>query len=387
MLGSDVLEVAIGLIFLFFILSIVLTAGREVIEGFLQTRAIHLERGVRELLKDEDGSGLARQLYEHPIVSSLFRGAYEPGRLTKRYMPGKDPWLRMPFRTNLPAYIPTRNFALALLDIVGRGEAGDGDDSALSFASVRAGIDRIADPRIRRAVLLALDGAKGDLDQARTNLEKWFDSGMDRVSGWYRKETQGILLVMGLVTAVLLNIDAVHVARTLYENDTLRATIVADAAATTEQARAAGVTGTDQQAMLKVLGCGPELEAAAAAPSATANVSCAERRVRGLGLPIGWERINLLWPANFKGDWSGWFATFPWLSIPGWILTALAISLGAPFWFDLLNKIMVIRSTVKPHEKSPEEASEDRQAPKGAVAGTGAGAAAGPRELDDGSLG
>jgi hypothetical protein len=45
----------------------------------------------------------------------------------------------------------------------------------------------------------------------------------------------------------------------------------------------------------------------------------------------------------------------------GWILTAFALSFGAPFWFDTLNKIMVIRSTVKPREKSQEEASEDRQ--------------------------
>jgi hypothetical protein len=49
------------------------------------------------------------------------------------------------------------------------------------------------------------------------------------------------------------------------------------------------------------------------------------------------------------------------LKIIGWLITALAISLGAPFWFDILNKIMVVRSTVKPHEKSPEEASEDKQ--------------------------
>jgi hypothetical protein len=48
----------------------------------------------------------------------------------------------------------------------------------------------------------------------------------------------------------------------------------------------------------------------------------------------------------------------------GWLLTALAAMLGAPFWFDLLNRMMVVRSTVKPHEKSPEESSEDRQAPR-----------------------
>jgi hypothetical protein len=48
----------------------------------------------------------------------------------------------------------------------------------------------------------------------------------------------------------------------------------------------------------------------------------------------------------------------------GWAITAFAISLGAPFWFDLLNKFMVIRSTVKPFEKSQPEGSEDRAATK-----------------------
>jgi hypothetical protein len=43
----------------------------------------------------------------------------------------------------------------------------------------------------------------------------------------------------------------------------------------------------------------------------------------------------------------------------GWLITALAVSLGAPFWFDTLNRLMVIRSTVKPHEKSKEQESKD----------------------------
>lgn len=58
----------------------------------------------------------------------------------------------------------------------------------------------------------------------------------------------------------------------------------------------------------------------------------------------------------------------PWPFLFGWLATALAATLGAPFWFDVLNRIMVIRSTVKPHQKSPEEASEDRQAPAGTTA-------------------
>jgi hypothetical protein len=68
---------------------------------------------------------------------------------------------------------------------------------------------------------------------------------------------------------------------------------------------------------------------------------------KGLGDLIGW-------PKQLADDWSILRA------IAGWILTAIAISLGASFWFDLLNKLMVVRSTVKHFEKSPAEGSEDR---------------------------
>jgi hypothetical protein len=51
----------------------------------------------------------------------------------------------------------------------------------------------------------------------------------------------------------------------------------------------------------------------------------------------------------------------------GWLITALAVMLGAPFWFDVLNKFMVIRSTVKPREKSQEEGSEDRPSNKSQI--------------------
>ncbi len=51
--------------------------------------------------------------------------------------------------------------------------------------------------------------------------------------------------------------------------------------------------------------------------------------------------------------------------LAGYLITALAIMLGAPFWFDVLNKFMVVRATVKPKEKSPDEASEDRTRPGG----------------------
>jgi hypothetical protein len=68
-----------------------------------------------------------------------------------------------------------------------------------------------------------------------------------------------------------------------------------------------------------------------------------------LSLPVGWDRKD---PRTVPADFWGWLR-----KVGGWLLTAFAVSLGAPFWFDLLSRFMVVRATVKPHEKSPEEAS------------------------------
>lgn len=80
-----------------------------------------------------------------------------------------------------------------------------------------------------------------------------------------------------------------------------------------------------------------------------------QERLKDLGLPIGWEAQGEKWPAWDLGQWWKQLIAHGF----GWLLTAFAISLGAPFWFDLLNKFIVIRSAVKPHEKSPEEESKD----------------------------
>jgi hypothetical protein len=57
-------------------------------------------------------------------------------------------------------------------------------------------------------------------------------------------------------------------------------------------------------------------------------------------------------------------------TVLGLLITAFAISLGAPFWFDLLNKFMIVRATVKPKEKSPDEASVDRTPASGTAGST-----------------
>jgi hypothetical protein len=97
---------------------------------------------------------------------------------------------------------------------------------------------------------------------------------------------------------------------------------------------------------------------AARAAAASSDFARARAALDSLGLPIGWSNVQV-GKKGQEADLSDW-VTFILLSLLGWAATGMAATMGAPFWFDVLNKVMVIRSTVKPREKSPEEGSEDR---------------------------
>ena len=354
MFGSAILDTAIGLVFVYIVFSLFLTILREEIERRLQTRSADLEAGIRQLLHDPSGNGLTRLLYNHPLIYSLYRGDYTPRERT---------WTgaRRGSET-LPSYIPARNFALALLDIFNAsGTAAGGQrlqpgaplqqQIAAPAAAPTDGAAAPASPEVldTAAVAQAIDVAirmnGGDPARVQLEIESWFNSGMDRVSGWYRRRTQRIILWVGFLLALACNVNTIGLAQSLAQDQGLRDAMVAEAQRTIE----AGTPKADRTA-----------------------VAAARQQLQDVGLPIGWnqERLEALRPS---ASWL-WAGSIAQLLLGCW-LTALAISLGAPFWFDVLNRMMVIRSTVKPHEKSPEEPSQDGGAVRrpGAVAGAPAG--------------
>lgn len=354
MFGSAILDTAIGIIFVFCLLSLVASALREMIEAFLQMRAAQLERGLRELLADPDGTGATVALYAHPLISSLFRGTYNPAeQLRTGLLPSRDKSPSLKKRSLLPSYIPARNFALALMDFaVGGGKADGGSDGGLTIDKLREGIAQIPNAKLRQALIVAVDHAGGDIEKVRANIESWFNASMDRVSGWYRRHTQWVLFAIGVVMAIGLNVNTVDLARSLQNNESVRKVIVAQAQAAVERAKAnpPAPGATPSPAGLDKFVCDPN------GTPAWPKQSCAQMQIDHLPLPIGWN-AQPVWIcrtgiADFP--WSAWLA-----AMVGWLLTAVAISLGAPFWFDLLNRLMVIRSTVKPSEKSATEAPKD----------------------------
>ena len=83
MLNTTVIDVVIGLVFVYLLLSLMCSAANEMIEGWLKNRAADLERGLRELLKDPKGNGLVKKVYDHPLISGLFEGTYDPQEVGK----------------------------------------------------------------------------------------------------------------------------------------------------------------------------------------------------------------------------------------------------------------------------------------------------------------
>jgi hypothetical protein len=151
---------------------------------------------------------------------------------------------------------------------------------------------------------------------------------MDRVSGWYKRRVQYIILALAVAVTVVTNADTLAVGNSLWRDQALRSSVVAAA-----------------QEFVKDHPEGPHGQTP---EELTRHI----HQIHELNLPMGWNRDD---PRTVPPPDAGWG-----MKVLGWAITVLAIMLGAPFWFDVLNKIIVVRSTVKPREKSPPEPPVDR---------------------------
>lgn len=139
---------------------------------------------------------------------------------------------------------------------------------------------------------------------------------MARVSGWYKRQTQVVICVLSLMVAIGLNVNTVSIAERLINDDSLRSAVV-------QQAVNNGVkTNESLNTIANQIG-----------------------QVQRLGIPFGWNK-----KPDDPADPS--FSKHPGRTIGGWLLTFLALSLGAPFWFDALSKLAGLRGTGSPPKPS-----------------------------------
>ena len=195
-----------------------------------------------------------------------------------------------------PSYIPADIFALALMS----------NDVVQAYKNTPGA----AKSPLPEALALLLDKTNIDPAKEQAKIEKWYNDTMDRVSGWYRRRIQLIIFVLGLLIVVGLNIDTLSIITTISNDTVIRSALVSSA------------------------------QGSASSPS-NAGVATLQKGFEQIQLVIGWS------PSSLPADFWGWV-----LKIVGLLATTFAVSLGAPFWFDLLNKFMAFRSSGTPPQSN-----------------------------------
>lgn len=314
MLGM-VLDVAIGLIFIYLLLGLVCSVANELIAGVLNSRAKNLETGLRNLLSGTGKSEIERRFYEDPFIRTLNKPLKKPF-LIPESLYRKEKLKSFTDKLSHPSYIPPQIFVIALLNAV----AGDPEKSR-DIVHLKESIRTLDERHPLRGILLTLiKDSEHEIHRFKANVEAWFNNSMDRVSAWYKKKSQLAILLLAVGTTILFNADSIEITRALSLSPEARQAIVALAV---QEARR-----EDPDASLP-----PDRN--------LAELSETLRGLGGVGLPIGWQSL----PGTPKA-WSE--------KILGLLLTSLAVSLGAPFWFDLLKRVVNLRSTgASPEDSAP----------------------------------
>jgi len=317
-----------------------------------QPKGNDLLRVNRALLSEaypDEITSLSDSFYNHPLIKSLGR-------------PGKH-----------PSYVPSRTFALTLLDIFAKGQAITGT-AEQRLAQIKASISNLPDSDVKKSLQALLMNGGDSVEKVEENLEGWFNDSMDRVSGWYKNRVQIWTMVIASLVTILVNADTIQIAQKLMINPALRGKIVQEATNLNgpKQDQTVPTLTAQQKADLSSLtGWTEEFRIfhhldACADPSLRGTI-LAEADCRGESD----EQVKANASPKFVAAWnsdafpgirllSGLALPWLWTVVPGhlagWVLTAIAASLGAPFWFDTLNKFMNIRAAgTSPTEKGSDK--------------------------------
>ncbi len=346
MFNNVALDVVIGVVFIFLLYSLLASILQEFVAKILGLRARMLLKAIARLLDDEDDfnktKGLCRIFtfkgtYMHPFKNRKFTEVFY-NHPNIKYL-GKNEFTRK------PAYISDVLFSETLIKLL-RSDQFTGTQNQMDIIKQHLETDAAIDLKnykdtkatklklkidteTKSGLLEMVYDSGNDLEKFKARLEQWFNEMMNRTEGWYTKQTRFILFFIGLILAVSFNIDTIAITKLLATNNTARSAMVQSASNFKMPENSKDI-------------------------SDTALINSAKRLMQdqiytaNQVLALGYQDGEFLTGA-FKNK--GCVTTL--VVLVGWLITGLAISLGAPFWFDLLQKIMAIRQTGSKPVESP----------------------------------
>jgi hypothetical protein len=300
MSGLNMLDVFIGLITIYLVFGIVCTAIVEWANQILMLRSSNLEAALREMYSGDLGNqqSFVDAFYAHPLIRSL-SARERNGNLQK------------------PSYIPRELVGRVVESLLVANQAARGAASLL---------DALPESRLKALVASYADEARGDADAFREVVCEHFDMVMDRASGWFKRKTQLAAFIAAAVLVLVGNVDTLQITQTLANNPAVRAEMVALANQlnTNGMADDAGIQASFEQARQ-------------AFESSTLRF--------GWHLPSANERSKSVWEYLLDGL----------AKVLGLLISIMAISLGAPFWFDTLQRMTKLRTSVSPRDSKQSE--------------------------------
>jgi hypothetical protein len=314
-----------------------------------QPKANDLLRANRSLLSEaypDEITSLSDSFYSHPLIKALAR-------------PGQH-----------PAYVPSQTFTRTLLDILGKGQPLVGT-AEQRVAQIKAAIDNLPNSDTKKSLQTLLMNGSDSVEKVEETIERWFNDSMDRVSGWYKNKVQIVTAIVASLVTIFVNADTIQIAQKLMINPAVRAKIVEGASAANNRnadQTAPALTAQQKADLAGLTGWSSEfrtfhhLEACQDQSLRGANVNEADCRSQSDEQIKANSKLFAAWNNDaFPGLSLFSMLVFPWLwtvipsHLVGWILTTIAASLGAPFWFDILNRFMNVRAAgTVPNEKGTD---------------------------------
>jgi hypothetical protein len=360
MFQNPALDVAIALMLMYLMLSLLCTVVNEFIATKLKLRAKSLASAIERMIDDPP---LREAFYKHGLIASAQRAASvgtqsavnglqnawaaaapaiasRVRNMLNRTPSGPPP--APPAPRSAPAaspasskdhstYLSGRSVALALIASLDTSKPLPG------MADIENKVKLLPSGNIRDALLSSLTEAQQDIDKLRTSIATWFDDSMARLSGAYKRQLKWISMLIGIVVAVVFNADTFNVATTLWTDQARRESVVAMAAKAPQSYEADKPEEAVKKinSMLQSLPIGWKCDAKASAKTASAGEK-----------PGYWNQVK----TNAR--------SVTLIQILGWMVTAAALTLGAPFWFDVLQKFVNIRGAgAKPKREDEKTAA------------------------------
>jgi hypothetical protein len=221
------------------------------------------------------------------------------------------------------------------------------------LGNIEEALKRLPEGHTKETLLVLVDKTRREVmdvgqqaEAFRRNLEDWFNDAMNRVGGWYKRWTQRVLLVLATILVVASNADTVMLVQQLSANNALRASLVAAAGEAVKtlpppSAAEPGSPGPDSGAVRD-----------------DARIKYVLQQTQSLQLPVGWSLDpndpRYFQPPKLSLDFAGW----SFYKLFGLLISVLAISMGAPFWFDTLSKFVNLRSAGTPPGETRKSAPQ-----------------------------